>query len=123
MVSHTVAVCVCPAPCPVMVSGYLPAVAEALTAVFSVIVPVPGAATEFLERDAVTPLGAADRARVRAEVKPLCDVIVIVTGDEVDLFKMRFVLLGVITKVGAPITRGRLMVAVCPPPVAVTTTL
>jgi len=80
--SATVVVCVLPPPVPVIVIVWVPTLAPALTAIFIVDAPEPGAAMLTGVKLALTPDGRPDADRVMAELKLPETAVVIVEVPE-----------------------------------------
>ena len=91
-----------------------------MAAIVNVTEPEPGAATDLAERVAVTPVGAPEMDKVRAELKPVCAEVVMEMGVELGRLAMTPVLLSATVNVGAAMTMGRLSEALCPALVPVT---
>jgi hypothetical protein len=84
-----------------------------VAAIVNVTEPEPGATTDLAERVAVTPVGAPEIDRVRAELKPVCAEVVIEIGVELGRLAMTLVLLSATVNVGAAMTMGMLSEALC----------
>ncbi len=92
----------------------MPGVALVAVAMVRTLEPVPGAAMDLADNVVVTPAGAPETEIAIVELKPVCAVVVNVTGVEPGNAAVTVLALGTRVKEGAPMTSGMPSVAVCP---------